>query len=99
MLNGTVGKVVVGKGAVSGDSQDPIHPMEDDRNFIHYIETIWVEDQERDEKRSKKRSGEPDFYFWTFGIMIFLNMPIHEDRWSSKEREVDNKKLQGSFCS
>ena len=46
MLDGTVGKVLVGKGAVSGNPQDPIHPMEDDRNFIHYIETIWVEDQE-----------------------------------------------------
>ena len=54
MLNGTVGKVVVGKGAVSGNSQDPIHPMKDDRNSIHYIETIWVEDQERDEQKSKE---------------------------------------------
>ena len=46
VLNGTVGKVLVGKGAVTGHFEDPIHPMEDDRNAIHYIETIWVEDQE-----------------------------------------------------
>ncbi|CAL1129696.1 unnamed protein product [Cladocopium goreaui] len=46
VLNGTVGKVLVGKGAVTGHFEDPIHPMEDDRNAIHYIETIWVEDQD-----------------------------------------------------
>lgn len=31
VLNGTVGKVLVGKGAVTGHFEDPIHPMEDDR--------------------------------------------------------------------
>ena len=46
MLNGTVGKVVVGKGAVTGNPADPIHPMDDEPDYIHYIQTIWVEDQE-----------------------------------------------------
>ena len=29
VLNGTVGKVVVGRGAASGNPDDPIHPMEE----------------------------------------------------------------------
>ena len=45
VLNGTVGKVVVGKGAATGVAADGVHPMEDNPEFIHYIESIWVEDQ------------------------------------------------------
>eukprot|EP00928_Gymnodinium_smaydae_P095054 TRINITY_DN8104_c0_g2_i1.p1 TRINITY_DN8104_c0_g2~~TRINITY_DN8104_c0_g2_i1.p1 ORF type:complete len:1846 (+),score=294.15 TRINITY_DN8104_c0_g2_i1:63-5600(+) len=48
VLNGTVAKVVVGRGAAGFDGE-PIHPMVDDpTNFganLHYIDTIWVEDQ------------------------------------------------------
>eukprot|EP00930_Biecheleria_cincta_P021105 TRINITY_DN15717_c0_g1_i4.p1 TRINITY_DN15717_c0_g1~~TRINITY_DN15717_c0_g1_i4.p1 ORF type:complete len:2701 (+),score=424.75 TRINITY_DN15717_c0_g1_i4:78-8105(+) len=45
VLNGFVAKVVVGKGAATGASGDPVHPMVDDSETIHYIEQIWVEDQ------------------------------------------------------
>lgn len=45
VLSGFVAKVVVGKGAATGASGDPVHPMVDDSETIHYIEQIWVEDQ------------------------------------------------------
>ncbi|CAE7337002.1 dfx [Symbiodinium natans] len=45
VLNGTRGRVVVGKGAVTGDAADKIHPMEDNPDYIHFIQTMWVEDQ------------------------------------------------------
>jgi desulfoferrodoxin (superoxide reductase-like protein) len=50
VLNGFVGKVVVGEGATPNKSGMPIHPMVDDPSNhggkIHFIETIWVEDQD-----------------------------------------------------
>ena len=46
VINGPVGTVLVGKGAVTGAPEDGIHPMEDNPEYIHYIETIWVEDQD-----------------------------------------------------
>jgi len=49
VLDGLVAKVVVGRGAATGDAADPIHPMTDNpANYgadLHYIESIWVEDQ------------------------------------------------------
>ncbi|CAE7892145.1 unnamed protein product [Symbiodinium necroappetens] len=45
VLNSTHAKVVVGKGAVTGDPNDLVHPMVDDPDVIHFIQLIWVEDQ------------------------------------------------------
>ncbi|CAE8726190.1 unnamed protein product [Polarella glacialis] len=49
VLDGNVAKVVIGKGAASGDASDPVHPMVGDPSSdganMHFIETIWVEDQ------------------------------------------------------
>ncbi|OLP80446.1 hypothetical protein AK812_SmicGene39140 [Symbiodinium microadriaticum] len=43
VLNSTHAKVVVGKGAVTGDPNDLVHPMVDDPDVIHFIQLIWVE--------------------------------------------------------
>ena len=47
-VTGTVGTVVVGKGAVTGDPNDPIHPMtaSSDPNTVHWIDHIYVKDQD-----------------------------------------------------
>jgi len=49
VLDGLIAKVVVGKGAATGIATDPVHPMVDDPSQdganIHFIDTMWVEDQ------------------------------------------------------
>ena len=45
VMNGSQGMVVVGKGAVTGAGSDEIHPMDDHPDNLHFIQTIWVEDQ------------------------------------------------------
>merc|ERR1712232_600398 len=46
-ISGTVGTVVVGKGAVTNDPNDPIHPMtaSDNPDTVHWIDYIYVVDQ------------------------------------------------------
>merc|ERR1719506_2783253 len=46
-IEGSQGLVVVGKGAVTGNTSDLIHPMtpSSDPSVLHFIDLIWVEDQ------------------------------------------------------
>ena len=72
VLNGTVGKVLVGKGAVTGHFEDPIHPMEDDRGTPSTTSKRFGWKIRRpDERRSKEIWRTTFSLLDTFGIMNF----------------------------